>query len=198
MTNEISPRKLISSQECHIDNLFYTLIDKLSNICKEINLTPNQITYISIIPGFLSVYFLYTKQIILFSSCFFLYYILDILDGYYARKYSLCSKFGDLLDHARDIIIWTLIIIIIVIRLYKNKDYKLIILTFILLFLMFVHISCQEANTNINTNDNCYSSSLNFINLCPNKNLIYITRYFGIGFMMLYIILIVFLKSKSK
>jgi phosphatidylglycerophosphate synthase len=188
--NENQSRKLLNDCECPFDNLLYKIIDPISILCKTLNITPNLITMVSLVPGFLSIYFLYTKQPILFGICFLVYYILDILDGYCARKYSLCTKFGDLFDHIRDLIIWIFILIILIISLYNKKEYKFIILTIVLLIIMMTHISCQELNTSIDIDDKCYSGSLNIINICPDEKFIKITKYFGIGSMVLYIIIL--------
>lgn len=63
-------------------------------------LIPNFITLIRIIGTSLIIF---TKP---FSTIFFIFYFLcglsDVLDGYIARKFKLCSKFGAILDSVAD------------------------------------------------------------------------------------------------
>jgi len=63
-------------------------------------LIPNFITLIRIIGTSLLIF---TKP---FSSIFFILYLIcglsDVLDGYIARKFKLCSKFGAILDSVAD------------------------------------------------------------------------------------------------
>lgn len=75
------------------ENPFDVLLIKLSEVVSPYireytSLTPNGITTLSTICGIISLYFLHIKQIFLFSIFFILFYFFDVLDGYFARKYT--------------------------------------------------------------------------------------------------------------
>lgn len=65
-------------------------------------LTPNKLTLINIIIGLISVLFLF-KSSLIFACLFVTNRLLDILDGYMARKFNLKSDLGDKLDHWGDL-----------------------------------------------------------------------------------------------
>lgn len=176
------PRKLDNKLECPIDNIIYKCIPHLSNIVGSTH--PNTITLVSTALGLLSVYYLTKGRLILFTLLFLSYYILDILDGYHARKHNKCSKFGDYFDHIRDIIIISLVVYFTITKLYKNSSYGIIV-SIILFFILFqMHMSCQELHIehSIDKNSSCHSETLSIFNwMCKSKQYIHFTRYFGMG-----------------
>ena len=123
-----SPRKLPNHMECPFDTILYTVIEPLSRFFHILNFTPNMLTTISTIFGAMSFYFLYKRKEGFFVISFISYYLFDCLDGYYARKYGLCSKFGDYYDHIKDFIVAFLVIGLIFYRLHKSRNYKAMIL----------------------------------------------------------------------
>jgi phosphatidylglycerophosphate synthase len=189
-------RKLEKQKECFIDDYIYIcIIDKLTSIFHYLNVSPNFVTLISVVFGFLSIYYLYKRNFTLFVVNFYLYYILDLTDGYYARKYNLCSKFGDYFDHTRDLIIWSGIIYILVQLINKNKTPSHLIIIIVSFVLFLMHMSCQEKNF-VNTTKECHSETLNFINLCPGKEYIYYTKYFGMGTFSVIIVGLIYLNLR--
>ena len=99
--------------------------------------TPNYITLIRIIGTILLIF---TTP---FSTMFFILYVLcglsDVLDGYIARKFKLCSKFGARLDSIAD----AFFIISMIIKILLNLKLELwmiiwIILIFIIKVLSFI------------------------------------------------------------
>lgn len=180
-------RKLPQKYEDIIDNIIYKLVPTMSNILDP--LTPNTITFISLIFGLISVNKIYNDyyyQAILF---YMLSYLFDCIDGYHARRKKLVSKFGDYFDHISDILIFVLMAWVILKKIGNDRNIYLIIsLTIINIMLMSVHFTLQE----------CYygkesSKFLNIMNLKiknPEKYLIY-SRYFGSGCFNIYIIMII-------
>jgi phosphatidylglycerophosphate synthase len=140
--------------------------------------TPNQITVIGTIFGLLAGYYIWKNKPILAVSMLWISYFFDCLDGYYARKYDMCSKFGDYFDHVRDVIVNILIIWL----MYRKIDMKKrIIITVILavsVFLMVMHLGCQEKNSN---KTECNDSLKITQKLCPKPAMIRWTRFFGCG-----------------
>lgn len=78
----------------------------------------------------------------------FLSYVMDCVDGYYARKYDMVTKEGDFYDHIKDILVF----IVYVVILYKRNKAKLtkgqwyITLAVLLFFLATsaLYFACQE------------------------------------------------------
>jgi len=140
--------------------------------------TPNFITFIGLICGLISIFFLINNFYFLAFIFFWICYILDCLDGYYARKYDMVTKFGDYFDHIRDIIVNFIIVLVILSKLKKNERY-----IFMILFLMFfipmnMHLGFQN-------NENSVLSLLSHI--CHEDQDLHTLKYFGCGTYMLFI-----------
>jgi len=193
-------RKITPEQENPIDNINIDICNFLCPFFNTMGFTPNGITTLSLLFGILSIFLLYKGYIISFGITYYISYFFDCMDGYYARKYSMVSRGGDLYDHIKDIVVYLLLIIVF---WYKNrsqpiKNKLLTIIVFILLFLlMSAHLGCQEKIT-----DNDQSKSLNFTKkLCPGDpdTNIKITKFFGCGtFILLTIFIIVYTSKNDK
>ncbi len=159
-------RKIPSHLEHPLDNIFISLSDTLTEPFHKFNLTPNHITFISMIFGLLSVYGLYKDNIIMFISCYIISYFFDCMDGYYARKYNMVTKFGDYFDHIKDNVIVFLLLIVVYIKYgkYMDKYTYLIILVIIILSALgtTMYLGCQQKYYN---SSNTESISL-FSKLC--------------------------------
>src|SRR3989304_2025700 len=100
-------RKVPLHLENPIDNLIYDyMVEPLCDFFSLMNATPNIITTIKNLFVLFSIYCLYYKQTILSATTLLISYILDDVDGYYARKYNMTSKFGEKYDHYSDIILY--------------------------------------------------------------------------------------------
>ena len=132
-------RKIPRELENPIDNILIDLCEPISELFNRISLTPNHITTISMIFGFLSVFFLYKRIVIVAVILYFISYLFDCVDGYYARKYNMCSKFGDLYDHIKDCSV-NFLFYFGVFYIYKDKlsVSQWIIIGFISLFIKFM------------------------------------------------------------
>lgn len=190
-TLETPPRKLPTYLECHMDNIFYKIVEPMSLIVRKMDFTPNGLTTISSLFGILSVYFLHQYKINYFITCFIGYYIFDVLDGYYARRYKMCSTIGDYYDHIKDTLIIVTIIIIIVSNLYHNKNYYMMVSIFISLMLFKTVMSCQELYVKekniINKQNCCHSDTLGILKLCKNHSFLNYIRFFGMGFFIVFL-----------
>ena len=183
-------RKLQKEDDNPIDNVIYDIVQVLDPIFYKLNFTPNIITTLSLITGLLSGYYLYKNNVICIPL-FIISYILDCSDGYFARKYNMTSKFGDLYDHTSDTIKTCIIIYLIYTRTKKKYKNKLILLILSIFILMYYHLSLQELIYNKQDD----SSSLNLLNnyFKLNKDNIYWSRYFGCGTFILIIIILMYL-----
>jgi len=144
------------------------------------SLTPNGITTISLIFGLLAIYALYKGWIWVFIVSYVISYFFDCTDGHYARKYNQVTDFGDLYDHAKDIIVFIGICVV----LYRRNKYcsvstSVCILSIlgILIFLSCMHLGCQECLYKPDESKSLESLKC----LCPGdpKESITTTRYFG-------------------
>lgn len=173
-------------------------------------ITPNHITYVSIIFAGLSIYYLYfdvcpKKAVILF----FLQYILDCWDGHYARYSNQETELGDKLDHYKDLIILGAIVYYILKNWNISYNYLLILIVFSLI--TNIHYSCTDhyyykiikndeisldKNVLSNLKDLCYipkryNKNKNSLDKWLNK-MLYITSFLGNGTVILYIIYLIY------
>jgi hypothetical protein len=163
-------KKIPENLENPIDNFLYNISNKLSPYFKQLNFTPNMITTLSNIFCLIAIYFITKKQFILAGILYIISYYFDCMDGFYARKYNMSSKFGKYYDSISDII--KLILILFFIRKYLTINR--IIIFIILGILYYLHVNC----TNKLNQD---YHPINIPELCinePDKMLKY-TRYLG-------------------
>ena len=132
-----SPIKVGEDKESIFNNLIYVVVKKVVPILKEIGLSPNDLTTISIFFAYLSYKNLIKKD----KRCivyYVVYMILDYADGYMARMYNLQSSLGDVYDHFRDIVFHMFLANIF----YQNK--KLFIMFIVSVLLSLNSFGCQE------------------------------------------------------
>jgi phosphatidylglycerophosphate synthase len=184
-------RKIPQDKENPIDNIFYWLSENTASWYKKLHMTPNQITTLSLIAGVGSAYYYDKDKIGIAIGLFALAFYFDCLDGFYARKYKMTSKYGEMYDHIVDWVKHSAIIYV----MYKKsptKFYKTLPIIVIFLTLSMVHIGCQEKHYN-NKDDQVF---INYTQqLCPNKDNISYTRYVGVGtFELVFILIMWYLK----
>jgi phosphatidylglycerophosphate synthase len=123
-------------------------------------------------------------------------YFFDCMDGHFARKYKMTSKGGDLYDHIKDVSIYILIVYIVYKKYRKVIKATDIVILLIFLFINCMHLGCQQKQQD----DGADNETLdNFQKLCPNKDMIYTTRYFGLGtFVIISILLVVVINGRCN
>ena len=184
-------RKIPCDLENPIDNVIYDLSNRMCPFFYKTGHTPNMITTYSLIMGVLSCYFLWKGQVVLFGVCYAISYFFDCMDGHFARKYKMTSKFGDMYDHIKDVAVYLILIIVIYTKCSKNINIPLILLFLVFTYLLIMNTGCQQKNCTKEENPDD-SKSLNITrSLCPNKDAIKWTRYFGAGSYTLFLILII-------
>ena len=82
-----------------IDTILIDCGSYLSPLFRHLHFTPNTLTSISAIFGFMSVYKMYNKDYKQAGMLYFISYMFDCFDGFYARKYNMVTKYGDFYDH---------------------------------------------------------------------------------------------------
>jgi len=175
-----------------IDNFIANnIISKIAPILFKLQMTPNHITILGLIIGLMSSYFLYVNSIILFITFWCSSYLMDCLDGYYARKYNMTSQFGDYLDHLSDVTKTVCLFYVLHMKYNYFKNYILFALFCIIFFMQLTHIGCDQKNKN---KDNKSLKPLK--KLCTNNpNWL---RYFGSPTIILYFIFVVIYFSIGK
>lgn len=165
-----TPREL----ENPFENVLIDITEILLPYFKKWNFTPNILTTFGLVTGLVSAYFLNQRGIILFVVLYILSYFFDVADGLMARKYKMVSKFGDLYDHASDIIKSIVIIYVLYNRYKMTAPWMSVIIGSWVL--SSVHLGCQEKLYTKNS-----TSSLEPIRLlCPNPTkMIPYSRWFG-------------------
>jgi phosphatidylglycerophosphate synthase len=189
-------RKISSDYDNPLDNLLISLSDYLSPLAYKYKFTPNILTTISLITFFICAIFILNSYYVLAAFMYLVSYFFDSIDGHFARKYKMVSKFGDYYDHISDLIKGILLVYI----LYSINSIKFfIVLPFlaIFLFLSFVHLGCQELYYDKKHESHTLD---NATKLCPVKNVndkssildsLKYTRYFGPGTITLLVMIII-------
>lgn len=94
-----------NSHEPWIDNnIFFPIATKLVDPLHQMGLTPNNVTILSTMFTFISIYFLHKGKQSYAAASYCFGYILDCVDGRMARKYSMGSDVGMALDATSDTI----------------------------------------------------------------------------------------------
>jgi phosphatidylglycerophosphate synthase len=84
------------------NNIFFPIATKLVDPLYNLSLTPNNVTVLSTIFTFLSIYFLHQNERLYAALAYFSGYLLDCVDGKMARKYNMSSRYGMALDLVSD------------------------------------------------------------------------------------------------
>ena len=186
-------RKIKCDCENPLDNILINISDYMCPYAKKYGFTPNILTTISLIFCGISALLLLNSNYLLAAFIYLISYYFDCMDGHFARKYDMVTKFGDYYDHFSDL---TKVLLILYVLYYINSKKFFIIIPFIVLFmfLSFIHLGCQELYY-----DTLESETLSALkNLCPiyDKNdktsiinTLGITRYVGTGTFTVCIIL---------
>lgn len=186
-------RKIDSTLDNPIDNFFIYLAEAVSPFLYKTGHTPNIITTYSFMSGLTSLYFLYLDKRMEFAFFFILNYVFDCIDGHFARRYDMITEFGDFYDHVTDILIPLGVIIILSFKYYKQRTFprlSILVLLAALSFLTLIQFGCQQKH--ITNADKKIKESLDtFIPLCPNKERIKISRFFGSGTLIITIAILV-------
>jgi len=173
-------RKLPSELDNPIDNFMIFLChEPMMDELYRRGVTPNIITTVGNIVRALSLYFLFTDSKILFAIFYIIGYYFDCLDGHFARRYKMCTKFGDWYDHVSDIVFWLgIAYYLFVFSSLPSSPYfwRTVSILAVFLVLTNVHFGCQQ---------HYIDGKGDFLDLCQtfcgNKEWLYWSKYFGSG-----------------
>lgn len=137
-------RKIPAELDSPVDNVLLLGVRATVAFYRNLGLTPNGITTLSLLTGLTSAWLLYRQWYLASSGLYLISYYYDCMDGYMARKYSLTSNLGDIYDHIKDYVTGVLIIYLLYV------DYRAASHLFALLAIPFflitssIHIGGQE------------------------------------------------------
>lgn len=174
--------KLPDELDDPIDNLFKPICEAVSPPLKSCGHTPNLITTYSLITGVAACYALYKGHFVWFAVLFMISYFFDCLDGYFARKYQMTSKFGDTYDHAKDFLVGILLVVVVWYKYRSAITWFVVALVGIILFLDALNIGCQQKWKREQGKANDHEASLETCErLCPDSSYLRLTRFMGTG-----------------
>jgi len=198
-------KKIPNELECPIDNLIIdSLSEPLSIMFRHFNFSPNGITTLSLIFGLISIWGLYNNWVEGAIIFMFLSYVMDCVDGYYARKYNMVTKGGDYYDHIKDITIFLIFFILLYIR---NKDklsiMQLLVSVIVLLFFLlssFAYFACQEKYYDKEEEIPTLGWMKNFVSSKKDaEKCLKILRFFGMGtFIVVLLIFTAWIELKER
>jgi phosphatidylserine synthase len=121
---------------------------------RKLGITPNMLTTFCIFSSILALYFLYLRNFFGVILFIILRMYFDYVDGMFARKYKMTSKFGDKYDHIGDVLFFIGYIIIIYIGTPNIKT-KVIYFSILSIFLISfgINMGCIEKNENNDKKD---------------------------------------------
>ena len=102
------------------------------------------ITTYSFLSGLLSVYCLWHHQILAYVCLFTLSYMFDCMDGQFARRYNMTSRFGDVYDHVTDHIVVLLMVSVTLKRKQRPIPVPLVVGCVLIIALMYISVGCQQ------------------------------------------------------
>ena len=110
------------------NNIFLPIATKLVDPLHNLSLTPNNITILSTIFTFISIYFFHQDKRLHASIAYLFGYLLDCVDGKMARKYNMVSKYGMALDLVSDNISNITIVVYLINRFGLTNKFILVII----------------------------------------------------------------------
>lgn len=96
--------QLPPSAECPVDWTIIKICSDIAPIFHATGHTANAITTEGAIASGIGLYSLYNYNLPRFAVGYALGYAFDCLDGHYARRYKMTSKFGEIYEHMKDIL----------------------------------------------------------------------------------------------
>jgi len=128
-----------------IQLIIYRIAFKVSPVFKFLKVTPNQISFISLLLNLVSCYFLFNKQITYFLIFWYLSHFLDYCDGTLARMTDNKTKILLRVDHFLDLIKISLTFSFVS-YYYSSMDIWILNTFFLIIFFMSQLLSMEFAH----------------------------------------------------
>lgn len=186
-------RKIARTLENPIDNVLIDLAERMNPTLRSWGITPNMLTTGALVTGLWATYVAWHGHFAAAAALSILSYYFDTLDGNMARMFHMVTSFGDWYDHVSDVVKYTLLYIVIACSMHLPRWFKItfFLITFGIYIFTLMHIGCQEKSYTKPTKD-----SLSLLEpLCPNPNMIHMTKYMGIGTWIYSLVVLLFIAS---
>jgi phosphatidylglycerophosphate synthase len=126
-------RKITCNCENPLDNILINISDYMCPYAKKYGFTPNILTTVSLIFCGIAALLLLNSFYYLAAFMYLISYYFDCMDGHFARKYKMVTKFGDYYDHFAD----TIKVILILYILYKSPNFINPVVLFNLIYFVY-------------------------------------------------------------
>ena len=178
-------RLLPKHLECPIDNLLIDWAHKVAPFFYQTGHTANLITLEGTLISFYALKLLALGRLPEFAFWYVLGYFFDCLDGHFARRYNMTSKFGEWFEHIRDIVVAVGYFYV----LLNNYEVNAAVIALFLVagFGLLCHMGNQQR---YNRSNGAFLDPLQ--HLTPHVSGIETTRWFGCGTFNLIMILVPF------
>jgi phosphatidylglycerophosphate synthase len=184
-------RKLPRELDDVVDNVLLDICEWVAPFFKATGHTANMLTIYSIICGLLYMKAIREGKFVHFAAYYGISYFFDCLDGYYARRYHMVSKFGEYLDHIKDNTFMALTWYILFTSFPSITKHFHIFIFLFFLFLLALHTGCQQKYYNKRHLRSSEETLDLFQGLCKDEADLRWTRYFGCGtFNVLFVYLV--------
>jgi len=139
-------RKIPHCYENPVDNVLIDINEHVNPIYFALGMVPNHVTLLSAVFGVWSVVALTRGAFTWAGILYMISYYFDVADGNYARAYKMVSRFGDLLDHGKDVLVVIALYWVILFRLTLPVWFKVAFFAVQALLVagMMLHLGCQE------------------------------------------------------
>jgi len=154
--------------------------------------TANTITAYGVMFSLAFIWYLWKDDMMRFSFYFWIAYVLDCLDGYYARRYDMVSKFGDIFEHVRDVASIASMFAICTFKYVVSQHVMIIVLATSLI--TGIHVGCSQKAFL----DRDYDESLDVLKtLCFAESFRELFSLYGIGMYMVTLHLVILYLSRG-
>ncbi|KAK9826950.1 hypothetical protein WJX74_001454 [Apatococcus lobatus] len=169
--------KLPRALENPLDDLLMVAVEPLLAALYGMGVTPNMVTLASAAAALASVYCCFAGRPLPAACLWVLGYVLDIVDGFLARRYKMESRLGDRLDHATDLLAYAGLVSFVAYRVFQANPRVLwpVAVEVWLACAAYYHMQCQERASHhmaIQGLDGC---------ACRDEAHLAWTRYLGTG-----------------
>mgnify|MGYP001355000186 CR=1 FL=1 len=181
----------------YIDTVLETISYPLNTLFYNLGMTPNMVTFLSLVVALFGAYLLYKNYYLAWAFCWMISYLLDVADGQMARRYNMVSEGGDYFDHISDNIKMIVLLIVLFFKM-PFRSFLLFLLVGIIPMALMIIISlgCQQKiyeRENPEEKEKETLDKLEWFCPFPESTQKAITRWFGVAPAMMYIMIIVLL-----
>jgi phosphatidylglycerophosphate synthase len=135
-------RLLPKELECPVDNLLIECCQQVAPYFYETGHTANMITFEGTIIYLYALKMLIQGKLREFAVLYGIGYFFDCLDGYFARRYKMVSKFGEWFEHIRDVLV-AIAYFFILFKYFKVTN-EIIILFLVAGYGLLTHLGHQQ------------------------------------------------------